>query len=103
MDKLYEILVSYEEDKCVDLIKLPKEEINDKIQKIISGDKHGKLYVIEIDTLVGTALVNNAANVICYYDQSPLADIVVKNNRLDIEPQQHITFYIERTIKELEF
>ena len=103
MEKLYEILVSYEEDKLVDLIKLPKEEIEARIQKIISDNKHGKLYVVEIDTIIGTGLVNNAANVICYYDQPVLADIVVKNNRLDIEPQQNTTFYIETTIKELEF
>ncbi|MGI6777124.1 MAG: hypothetical protein ACOX7R_03575 [Acetivibrionales bacterium] len=103
MDKLYEILVSYEGGKSVDLIKLPKEEIDERIQAITSGQMHGKLYVIEIDTLIGTALVNNSENVICYYDQAPLADIVVKNNKLEIKPQQKMTFYIEKTIKEMEF
>lgn len=102
MDKLYEILVSY---SCgdVDLIKLPKSEVDDRINGIISSGDHGKLYVIEIDTLIGTALVNNPQSVICYYDQPALADIVVKNNKLDILPQQNFTFYIENTIKELEF
>ena len=103
MEKLYEILVSFEGGKEVDLIKLPEEDIESRIKKITSGGKHGKLYVIEIDTLIGTALVNNAADVICYYDQSVLADIVVKNNKLDIKPQQNMTFYIEKTIKELVF
>ena len=103
MEKLYEILVSYEGGKEVDLIKLPEEEIESRIKKITIGEKHGKLYVIEIDTLIGTALVNNAADVICYYDQAVLADIVVKNNKLDILPRQFMTFYIEKTIKELEF
>jgi len=60
-------------------------------------------YVIEIDTLIGTALVNNTQAVICYYDKPELAEIVVKNNKLDIMPQQNITFYIEKTIRELEF
>lgn len=103
MEKLYEILISFEGGKEVDLIKLPEEEIEGRIKKIISGEKHGKLYVIEIDTLIGTALVNNAADVICYYDQAVLADIIVKNNKLDLKPQQYMTFYIEKTVKELEF
>lgn len=102
MDKLYEILVAYE-GETVDLIKLPKEEINGKIDAIVSSGQHGKLYVIEIDTLIGTALVNTDAQVICYYDQAPLADIVVANNRLSIKPQANQTFYIEKTIQELTF
>ena len=103
MEKLYEILVSYEQGKSVDLIKLPKEEIEDRIQKITSGDKHGRLYVIEIDTLIGTVLVRNAENMICYYDQPALSDIVVKKLELEIEPKQNMTIYVEKTVKELEF
>lgn len=103
MEKLYEILVSYQRGKSVDLIKLPKEEIEERLQKIISSGRHGKLYVIEIVTLKGTVLVDNASSVICYYDQPGLADIVVKNNKLKIEPQHNTTIYIEKTIKELEF
>ncbi|MCL5072637.1 MAG: hypothetical protein M1308_17355 [Actinobacteria bacterium] len=102
MEKLYEILVSYE-DKSVDLIKLPKEKIEDKINNITVGNKHGKLYVVEIDTLKGTILAINDANVICYYDRPELANIVVKNNKLKIEPENNITFYIEKTIKEMKF
>ena len=103
MKKLYEILVAYEEDKSVDLIKLAEEDIDPRIKGIISEGKHGKLYVIEIDTLIGTALVNNPESVICYYDQPELSEIVVKNNKLNIKPQQNTTFYIEKTIKELSF
>ena len=102
MDKLYEVLVSYT-DESVELIKLNKNEIDERIGRITSSSRHGKLYVIEIDTLIGTALVNNTEAVICYYDQPELAEIVVKNNKLDILPQHNITFYIERTIRELEF
>lgn len=103
MEKLYEILVAYEESRFVDLIKLAKEDIEQRIKSITSKGDHGKLYVIEIDTLIGTALVNNPDNVICYYDQPALAEIVVKNNKLQIQPQQNMTFYIEKTIRELEF
>ena len=102
MEKLYEILVSYE-DGSVDLIKLEKEEIEDKIKSIVSGKKHGKLYLIEIDTLIGAALVLNSDNIICYYDQPELAYIVAKNNKLKEKPQEDMTVYIEKTIKKLEF
>lgn len=102
MEKLYEILVAYE-DGSVDLIKLPKEEIEGRIQLIISQNKHGRLYVIEIDTLIGTALVNKPEKVICYYDKTALAEIVIKNNKLNLSAQPGTTFYIENTIKEMEF
>jgi hypothetical protein len=102
MEKLYEILISYE-DGSVDLIKLEKEEIEDRIKNIVSGDKEGKLYVIEIDTLQGAALVLESDNIICYYDQPVLAHIVAKNNKLKEKPQEEMTVYVEKTIKELEF
>lgn len=102
MEKLYEILIAYE-DHSVDLIKLSKGEVEDRIRKITLQGKHGKLYVIEIDTLKGTALVNSAERVICYYDQPELAEIVIQNNKLNIGAQQKTIFYIEKTIRELEF
>jgi biotin synthase-related radical SAM superfamily protein len=102
MKKLYEILVAYK-DGGVALIKLPKEEIDGRIQRIISQGRQGKLYVIAIDTLKGTALVNDAEKVICYYDQPALAEIVIQNNKLNLEARQDRIFYIEKTIKELEF
>lgn len=102
MEKLYEILVGYS-DQSVDLIKLPKNEIADRIQKIVSQGKHGKLFVIEIDTLKGTALVNDEQKVICYYDQPVLADIVIKNNKLNVPALPDRTVYIENTVEELEF
>ena len=102
MEKLYEILVAYQ-DQSVDLIKLPKNEIAGRIQKIISEGKRGKLYVIEIDTLKGTALVNNAEKVICYYDQPALADIVIQNNKLHVPALPDRTIYIENTIEERDF
>lgn len=101
-EKLYEILVSYEDSSC-ELIKLPKEKIENRIKGLITQSKHGRLYIIEIDTLIGTALVNNPENVICYYDQPALADIVIKNNKLNLSAQPGTTFYIENTIKELVF
>lgn len=103
MDKLYEVLVKYSDKEDVALIKLPKEDIDGTIHSIVASGKHGRLFVIEIDTLIGTSLVNNAQNVICYYDKPDLADIVVKNNKLDIEPRDATTFYIERTIQERAF
>ena len=103
MEKLYEVLVKYHDGNDVNLIKLPKEDIDETIHTIISSGRHGKLYVIEIDTLIGTSLVNNSQNVICYYDKPELAEIVVKNNKLDIEPRDATTFYIESTIQEREF
>ncbi len=102
MEKLYEILISYK-DGSVDLIKLEKEELEDRIKSIVSGDRHGRLYVIEIDTLIGAALILNSDNIICYYDQPELAHIVAKNNKLKEKPQEDMTVYIEKTIKELEF
>jgi len=102
MEKLYEILVAYR-DQSVDLIKLPKNEIEDRIQKIVSSGKHGKLFVIEIDTLKGTALVNDEQKVICWYDQPELADIVIRNNKLNVPALHDRTVYIEKTIKEMEF
>lgn len=102
MEKLYEILVEYS-DQSVDLIKLPKNEIASRIHGIVSQAKHGRLYVIEIDTLKGTALVNDAEKVICYYDQSALADIVIKNNKLNVPALPDRTIYIENTIEELDF
>lgn len=103
MNKLYEVLVKYYDGEDVALIKLPEADIDETIHMIISSGRHGKLYVIEIDTLIGTSLVNNAENVICYYDNPDLADIVVKNNKLEINPCDHTTFYIERTKQELVF
>ncbi|NLE25028.1 MAG: hypothetical protein GX625_06750 [Clostridiaceae bacterium] len=103
MDKLYEVLVKYYDGEDVALIKLPKADIDETVNKIVSSGRHGKLYVIEIDTLIGTSLVNNPQNVICYYDKPELAEIVVKNNKLDIEPRNEMTFYIEKTIQECLF
>jgi hypothetical protein len=103
MEKLYEVLVKYHDGNDVALIKLPKEDIDETIHTIISSGRHGKLYVIEIDTLIGTSLVNNSQNVICYYDKPELAEIVVKNNKLDIEPRDGTTFYIEKTIQKYIF
>lgn len=102
MEKLYEILVAYR-DQSVDLIKLAKDEIAGRILKIVSEGKHGKLYVIEIDTLKGTALVNDEQKVICWYDQPVLADIVIRNNKLNVPALPDRTVYIEKTIEELEF
>ena len=102
MEKLYEILVAYR-DQSVDLIKLAKDEIAGRIHKIVSEGKHGKLYVIEIDTLKGTALVNDEQKVICWYDQPVLADIVIRNNKLNVPAMHDRTVYIEKTIEELEF
>ncbi len=102
MEKLYEILVEYS-DQSVNLIKLPKNEIAYRIHDIVSEGKHGKLYVIEIDTLKGTALVNDAEKVICYYDQPALADIVIKNNKLNVPALPDRTIYIEKTIEQLDF
>ncbi len=102
MEKLYEILVAYR-DQSVDLIKLAKDEIAGRIHKIVSEGKHGKLYVIEIDTLKGTALVNDEQKVICWYDQPVLADIVIRNNKLNVPALPDRTVYIEKTIEELEF
>lgn len=102
MEKLYEILVAYQ-DQSVDLIKLAKDEIAARIQRIVSEGKQGKLYVIEIDTLKGTALVNDEQKVICYYDQPELAYIVIKNNKLNVPALPDRTVYIEKTVDELEF
>lgn len=106
MEKLYELMISYETDCCKekdgDLIKLGKSEIDAKIREIVSGGRHGTLYVVEIDTLKGTGLVNKDAKVVCYYDKPQLADIVAESYGLDQKPEE-MTFYIEQTIKEIKF
>ena len=105
MDKLYEVLVAYQ-PAGVDLFKLGKVEIEEKISEIVSGGRHGKIYVIEIDTLHGTVLVNDPAKIACFYDKPQLADIVIEHNRLDrksIGLKPEMTLYIERMTKELSF
>ena len=99
MEKLYEILVSYESGET-DLIKLQKNEIDEKMSEIASSGLHGKLYVVEIETLQGTSITNGA---MCFYDKPQLADIVVEHFNLEISPKYDTTFYIERTINEVQF
>ena len=103
MEKLYEILVNYD-DSTTDLIAVLYDDIQQKVNQIKNGAKNGRLFVIEIDTYKGTTVIINDKSVICYYDQPILADIVLRNrNQTKILKPADMTIYVERTIQTLDF